>query len=171
MRAMPSSNLLHRYCWSTLPVASRKASAALPGFAPSTRRLTSARTLATHTAASSSCPAIHRASTSRSSTGSTGVSYAALWLSVLAAGVWLNNQSTVSADAPPRAINSKSALARQVNRAAAMGDVNSLRRLLKDNPSPDTANLPHPSGWTPLHAAAANGPLPPDPDVPCLHSQ
>ena len=38
-----------------------------------------------------------------------------------------------------------------------MGDVAALRRLLKDNPSPDTANLSHPSGWTPLHAATANG--------------
>ena len=76
-------------------------------------------------------------------------------LSVLAAGMWLN-QSTASADSPPRA-HISSALARQVSRAAAMGDMATLRRLLKDNPAPDTANLPHPSGWTPLHAATANG--------------
>ena len=143
-RSLLPANPLHRFCWSTLPVAVRHPAGPISTCALPSRRLTSTRALSTS------------ASTCRHSTASTGWPHAAVWLSVLAAGVWLTH-STVSADAPPRAINSKAALARQVNRAAAMGDITSLRRLLEDNPSPDTANLPHPSGWTPLHAAAANG--------------
>ena len=158
------SHPLHRLCWSTLPIAQRSSRPALLSACPFASRHwpalhTPTRSLSASTPAAAAAARRRAAAT----TSSAGQSYAAVWLSLLAGSAWLAS-STVSADAaappppaPPRAVNSRTALARQVNRAAAMGDVAALRRLLKDNPAPDTANLPHPSGWTPLLAAAANG--------------
>ncbi len=147
---------MHRLRWSTLPIAARAPIHACLGFGPHRSHLPASRAVrdvravhGDHSPVSPPAPGWHSGASSRS----------ALWLcAALAAGaVWFESSSASSDAAPPRAVNSKASLARQVNRAAAVGDVASLRRLLRDNPAPDTANLPHPSGWTPLLTAAANG--------------
>ena len=162
--AMSSSHALHRLRWSTLPVAVRASPASLSRCQLSTYNHIRFHSHHFHLSAVDPSPrryhsstGTQRASTSQAATPSR--LSPVLWLTVLAAAgasVWWS-QSSVRSEAPPRALNGQSALSRQVNRAAALGDVAALRRLLKDNPAPDTANLPHPSGWTPLHAAAANG--------------
>ena len=80
--------------------------------------------------------------------------YLAVAVSLLAGCVYLTSSP---ASAESRSVNSKSWLARAMNKAAATGELAELQSLLTTHHPSEGVNLAHPNGWTPLMAAAANG--------------
>ena len=80
--------------------------------------------------------------------------YLAVAVSLLAGYVYLTSSP---ASAESRSVNSKAWLARALNKAASTGDLKELQSLLAAHHPSEGVNLAHPSGWTPLMAASANG--------------